>query len=244
MEALVDELYSADFTIHDNVQPGAEVGRAGVKQFVRDTLRNTPDIHIAVEEIVAVGDTAAGRFTVTGTEAATGNRTLLLVMEFYRFAAGRLAEVWQLAVPSVDAPAAVPAPVSANANPQLEKLVGSWSVAATMAEQNATFPCLLTFIRDGIVVADEPPLPFETTAHGAWVSTGPDTAAYTFVGLVGGTEGKLTARITVAGKLRLDPGTEGWRGPCRVQVVDASGNETFADRGTFEATRIAVKAID
>ena len=29
LEALVDELYTADFTIHDNVQPGASVGRGG-----------------------------------------------------------------------------------------------------------------------------------------------------------------------------------------------------------------------
>ena len=206
---------------------------------MRDTLKNTPDIHIVVEDIVAVGDTAASRVTVRGTEAATGKGTLLLVMEFYRFVAGRLAEVWQLAVPGSDEPAAVPASTAqlwASADHPLAQLVGSWSVAATLVEQNVTLPCLLTFTHDGIVIADEPPLPFETSAHGTWVSTGPGTAAYTFVGPVGGVEGKLTARITVVGKLQLDPDTDSWRGPCRVQMVDASGKETFADRGAFDAT--------
>ena len=102
MDALVDEHYAADFMVYDNAQPGAVIGRAGVKQFVRDSLARTPDVHLAIEEIVAAGETAAARITVTGTAAATGKRTRLLVMEFYRFVDGKLAELWHLAIPGDD----------------------------------------------------------------------------------------------------------------------------------------------
>ena len=69
---------------------------------------------------------------------------------------------------------------------RLHKLTGAWSVETTVEIQQATFPTLMTFTSDGIVLADEPPNPSETTGHGNWVATGPRSAAFTFRVLLGG----------------------------------------------------------
>ena len=98
MEPLVDEIFTADFTIHDKGQPAAPVGREGVKQFVRDALKNTPDIHVATEDMIAQGDRVAWRGAVSGTDVSTGKPTRLLIIEFYRFAGGKIAEGWSIDV--------------------------------------------------------------------------------------------------------------------------------------------------
>lgn len=123
----------------------------------------------------------------------------------------------------------------------LDQLVGSWAVEVTVVQQDAVFPSLMTFTSDGIVLADEPPMPFETTGHGAWVATSADSADYTFVALIGSESGALSAQITVTGSLQLDAAADTWAGPFNIQVVDADGAEILADTGTFAGTRIAVE---
>jgi hypothetical protein len=128
---------------------------------------------------------------------------------------------------------------------RLEKLAGAWSVNVTVEIQQATFPALITFTSDGIVLADEPPSPFETTGHGNWVATGPREAAFTFRVLVGGgPDGQLSVSYKVVGKLEYDPHADHWSGPFKIQVFDPDGNELFVDRGTFTGTRIAVETLD
>ena len=126
----------------------------------------------------------------------------------------------------------------------LKGLVGAWVVETTVVEQNAIFPALLTFTSDGLVFGDEPPAPFETTAHGNWVTTGPQSAAFTFLALIGSEAGPLAATIKVAGTLQYDAKADTWNGPFQVQVVDADGNELLVDNGTFDATRIAIETLD
>jgi hypothetical protein len=58
--------------------------------------------------------------------------------------------------------------VGASAQNRLAKLVGSWSVEIATSEHGVSAG-LLSFTRDGIVLADESPLPFDTAAHGVWV---------------------------------------------------------------------------
>lgn len=127
---------------------------------------------------------------------------------------------------------------------QLAKLVGSWQAVTTTVKQGMVFPSLLTFTGDGIVLANEPPGPFDTPGHGVWVSTGPDSANYTFLALVGGEAGVLTATMKIVGAVRYDAGADTWRGPFKIQIVDTNGSETLADDGTFDATRIAVESLD
>jgi ketosteroid isomerase-like protein len=100
LEALVDETFTADFVLHDKAQPAAAVGQEGVKQFVRDVLRNTPDIRVTSEDMIAEGDRIAMRYTVASTDASTGKSTRLLNIDIYRFANGKIAEVWGIDVPT------------------------------------------------------------------------------------------------------------------------------------------------
>jgi hypothetical protein len=125
-----------------------------------------------------------------------------------------------------------------------EKPVGSWEVVVTTVNQGATFPALLTFGDDGTMTADETPSPFETSGHGNWVSTGRREVAYTFVALIGSAEGPLSAKLKVVGTLELDADKGTWSGPFKIDVVDANGNVTLSDHGTFSLTRIAVERLE
>ncbi len=99
LDALVPETFTPDFVIHDKAQPPAVMGHEGVKQFVRAALKNTPDIRITVEDILAEGDRLACRYEVSGTDAASSKPTRLLNLDIWRFADGKAAEAWGLDVP-------------------------------------------------------------------------------------------------------------------------------------------------
>jgi hypothetical protein len=118
--------------------------------------------------------------------------------------------------------------------------VGSWNVQITVVNANATFPGLLTFFTDGNVSADETPVPFETSGHGNWVRTGPDSAAFTFTYLIGSEAPDQWITGTVSGEVKYDPKTDHWNGPFTIALVDQSGSEVFADTGTMIGTRITV----
>jgi len=124
----------------------------------------------------------------------------------------------------------------------LAKLIGSWEVEIATSE-HGTGRGLMSFTGDGIVLADEEPLPFETAAHGNWMATGPLEAAYTFVGLIGNAEGKPGSRLKLVGALTYDAGADRWRGPFQIEGVDAGGQRFLAEHGTLSGTRIAVERL-
>ena len=129
--------------------------------------------------------------------------------------------------------------------PRLERLTGAWSVDTTVLIQNTTISTLMTFTSDGIVLADEPPSPSETTGHGNWVATGPRSAAFTFrVLLGGGLGGDLLMSFKIVGKLEYDARADKWSGPFKIHIFDAAGIEIFVDSGTMTGTRIAVETLD
>ncbi len=104
------------------------------------------------------------------------------------------------------------------------------------------FPALLTFTGDGIVLADEPPLLYETTGHGAWTAAGKSGADFTFVSLVGSESGALSATMRVAGSLKYDAAADTWQGTFTYLFTDAGGAEVAVDEGTMDAVRIGVEA--
>lgn len=127
-------------------------------------------------------------------------------------------------------------------NNQTQTPVGAWLVEVTLPGQ-AALPGLLTFNSDGTLMASESPSPFESTGHGSWQMTNTGAAAYTFVALFGSAEGKNTGRLKGVGTLQTTGDQDGWSGPFKIEIVDGTGQVTFAERGTFALTRIAVELL-
>jgi hypothetical protein len=140
---------------------------------------------------------------------------------------------------------ATPTPPSAAANHRLDKLAGGWSVEATTELQQITFPGLITFSADGSVLSSQLPTGMpETPGYGNWIATRPNEAAYTFVALFSNPDGSLAAKAKVVGNLHYNPRADTWRGPWKIHVFDADGNEFYTDSGMNNATRIAVEMLD
>ncbi|MCW3476740.1 ester cyclase [Limobrevibacterium gyesilva] len=99
---LIDQLMSPDHVSNALTETGAaSTGPAGFKPFY-DRLRGAiPDLKFAVHEVIESGETAAARWTATGTHRgdhlgtkATGNRITMPGMTFLRTANGKMAESW------------------------------------------------------------------------------------------------------------------------------------------------------
>ena len=97
--ALVDELVAPDFLNHE-VPPGMNNrGPDSTRQAVRMLRTAFPDLHVTIEELVAEGDTVAGRVTMSGTHlgpfqgiAPTGRSFEQAQMHFVRFRDGKSIE--------------------------------------------------------------------------------------------------------------------------------------------------------
>ncbi|MFN8491769.1 MAG: ester cyclase [Caldilineaceae bacterium] len=126
--------------------------------------------------------------------------------------------------------------------PHLEQLVGAWNIDATVPTLPPV-PALLVFTSDGIVMGARPPLPFETPAYGNWISTGPQTAAFTFMTLTGSEKGPFSAKSKITGTVNYDPATDSWQGPNHLDVFDPSGTLVFSATGELSGTRIAVEPM-
>lgn len=75
-----------------------------LKQLVGTWRQAFPDMCFVMEELVADGDFVVARLTHSGTHqgvwkglAATGRRFEIDVMFFFRFEAGKLVEIWEVA---------------------------------------------------------------------------------------------------------------------------------------------------
>jgi len=97
--AIVDELVAPDFLNHE-VPPGMNNrGPDSTRQVVRMLRAAFPDLHFTVEDLVAEGDTVAGRVTMSGTHLGpfqgvppTGRSFQQAHMHFVRFRDGKAIE--------------------------------------------------------------------------------------------------------------------------------------------------------
>jgi steroid delta-isomerase-like uncharacterized protein len=96
----IDEIVEPDVVFHAPVPTGA-TGAQALKQVWPVLLRAFPDLHIAVEDVIAEGDKVVCRDTVTGTHQGdymglppTGNSVTYNEIFISRFAGGRIAEIW------------------------------------------------------------------------------------------------------------------------------------------------------
>jgi hypothetical protein len=99
LDKLADEIYTADFIERDPGVPDMERGPAGVKKWVRQVLKDSPDMHITLEDMLADGDKVVVRGTVKFTDTATGKPVNLLLLAIDRFVGEKIAEEWELGVP-------------------------------------------------------------------------------------------------------------------------------------------------
>jgi len=100
--AVADEIFATDFVYHNPVLPDF-VDLEGYKGLVAVIHTDFPDVHFAVEDMLAEGDKGVIRFTVTGTHLGeregglgppTGRQVTWTGMMIYRFADGKIVECW------------------------------------------------------------------------------------------------------------------------------------------------------
>jgi steroid delta-isomerase-like uncharacterized protein len=97
--ASLDELMAPDFVLHMHARQarGWEVNR----QVVEDEIKAFPDLHVAIEDIIAEGDKVCIRLKETATHtgeyhglAPTGNKLSYTVVAIWRTVEGKIAEGW------------------------------------------------------------------------------------------------------------------------------------------------------
>lgn len=96
----IDELVDPNLLFHAPV-PMEATGAQVIKEVWSILLRAFPDIHVAIEDVIAQGDKVVFRNTVTGTHRGeyrglppTGRSVTYNEIFIVRFADGRIAEIW------------------------------------------------------------------------------------------------------------------------------------------------------
>jgi steroid delta-isomerase-like uncharacterized protein len=96
--SIVDKVVSGDYVYHG---PGGQdvKGPESFKQLATASLTGLPDLHYAIEDMVAEGDKVAVRYTMTATHKGeyrgippTGKRIKTTSAIFYRIADGKIVE--------------------------------------------------------------------------------------------------------------------------------------------------------
>jgi predicted ester cyclase len=97
---VADELIAPEFINHE-APPGKDRGPESMRWLATMLRTAFPDLHFAIEELVAEGDTVAGRLTMSGTQEGplmgtppTGRAVRQDHMHFVRFRDGKAVEHW------------------------------------------------------------------------------------------------------------------------------------------------------
>ena len=97
-----DELFAPDFVEH-SAPPGFPGNLAGVEKAFNALHTAFPDLKYTIEDMLAEGDTVAGRITASGTmegpflgKPATGKHATWLEIPIARFKDGKLVEHWDV----------------------------------------------------------------------------------------------------------------------------------------------------
>lgn len=99
--SVADEVISPAFVEHQDFGPDHAPGAEGAKAVIVSLRRAFSDFHLAIDDLVADGDTVWLRMTGTGTNdgtfmghAPTGRRMRTVVFDVLRVEDGRLVEHW------------------------------------------------------------------------------------------------------------------------------------------------------
>ena len=98
---IVDAITSPDLVEHQNFGPDHAPGAQGVRAVVTSLRRAFPDFRLAIEDLVADGDTVWLRMVATGSNegsfmghAPTGHPMRIDVFDTIRVENGRMVEHW------------------------------------------------------------------------------------------------------------------------------------------------------
>ncbi len=97
---IVDEIYSKNFVIHNPLDPN-QTNLDNYKQYISESRRAMPDIHVEIKDMIAEDDKAVCRWVCSGTmtkEAfgipATGKKATWTGMTINRYEARKIVETW------------------------------------------------------------------------------------------------------------------------------------------------------
>ena len=98
--AVADELIDPECLDHE-AHPGGNRGPESIRQLITMLRTAFPDLHFTIEDLIAEGDTVAGRLTMNGTHTGplmgmppTGRAVRQAHMHFVRFRDGKAIEHW------------------------------------------------------------------------------------------------------------------------------------------------------
>ena len=101
--AAVDEYYAAGYIEHDVLPPAIPPGLKGIRQLFGMLRAAFPDLHYAVDDVVADGDKVVQRVTGSGTMLgplfdlpATGRSASWSEIHISRFDGGKVVEHWSV----------------------------------------------------------------------------------------------------------------------------------------------------
>jgi|SRR6516225_9982290 predicted ester cyclase len=87
--------FAADFVDHGtDVPPGMPPGPAGAIAYVAGALKRFPDLHVAIEDLIAEDDRVVVRNHWTATDSENGKRLEFRGIVIWRIAARQIVERW------------------------------------------------------------------------------------------------------------------------------------------------------
>ncbi|MGH7764156.1 MAG: ester cyclase [Candidatus Dormibacteraceae bacterium] len=98
----VDRYVSPAYTLR-TAEEGAPSGREAIKAYIAAYLEGFPDLHISIDQLLAVGDKVVGVFTFTGTHrghlfgvAPSGRTISVRQIAIYRLENGQVVDEWEI----------------------------------------------------------------------------------------------------------------------------------------------------
>jgi predicted ester cyclase len=98
----VDRYVSPAYTLR-TAEEGAPSGREAIKTYIAAYLDGFPDLHISIDQLLAVGDRVIGVFTFTGTHkghlfgvAPSGRTISVRQIAIYRVDSGQVVDEWEI----------------------------------------------------------------------------------------------------------------------------------------------------
>jgi len=100
--AVLDELFSPNFALHDANYPNWPRGLEGARKMFSSLLAAAPDLQLSMEDVVAEGDKVVVRWTFRGTNTGqsisgtppTGEPLTVLAIGIYCIVNGKVGEDW------------------------------------------------------------------------------------------------------------------------------------------------------